>query len=223
MYWRVRERLLDRGIIERGRGRGGSVRLVVLDEQEEDEPDSSPVIPEERLLYEPMKNVIANEWARDKGIKTCYTWITASQGRRETGGRWSRPDITMVARRKYPYYPLVVYDVITFEIKQVNNFDLTAIYEALAHRRLGNHAYLIVHVPSCMRETINDILEIVSLEARRHGIGFIVAEDPRDFETWEEVVESERRDGDPKAICDFLKIQAHADPVTADQIQDVFS
>jgi hypothetical protein len=50
----------------------------------------------ERSLYEPMRRVIAGEWAKDKRFDPLAVEITAQQGRRETGGRFTRPDIVDV-------------------------------------------------------------------------------------------------------------------------------
>lgn len=74
-YWRVRNRLLDEGILITGEGKGGSVRRAV-----------QPVVPDapsassnearnqlleepqqvegEAQLYEPLKGVIEGEWAK---------------------------------------------------------------------------------------------------------------------------------------------------------------
>lgn len=223
-YWTIRDRLVDRGVIETGKGRGGSIHRVVL-EGYADEPETALARHRiaERDLYAPMHNVISNTWARGRGISTSFAWITAAQGRRETGGKWSRPDITMVARRKFPYYPGVVYDVITFEIKPVDGIDLTAVYETVAHQRAATYSYVLVHLPEQDRTTLAEVLTKLADESRRHGVGLIVAEDPGDFSSWEELVEAERHDADPKAVSDYLKVQAQASLEVAEHIQEVFS
>ena len=224
-YWTVRDRLVNRGILDTGRGRGGSVHRVFLatGAGDEDEEVQAAQQLQERDLYAPMCEQISTPWARHRGLSHSYAWITASQGRRETGGRWTRPDITLVARRKFPYYPVVVHDVITFEIKPVHRVDLTAVYEALAHRRVATYAYVLVHIPADQRGSLDEALDVLAAAARRHGIGLVVAEEPGDFSTWEEVVEAERHDADPKGVSDFLKVQAQASVEVAEHIHDVFS
>lgn len=74
-YWRARSRLLAEGRVARGRGRGGSVRLVVDDDTPASAPDDSGAADtsaEEAMyrreldLYEPLRAVVESSWASER-------------------------------------------------------------------------------------------------------------------------------------------------------------
>ncbi|WP_116997341.1 hypothetical protein [Desertimonas flava] len=92
-YRPVRDRLLDLGHVTLGPGRGGTVRRVV--DAGTDAADDEPVVhatveivtARERDLYEPLRKVIATDWARDQRIEPIAVEVADLQGRRDTGGR----------------------------------------------------------------------------------------------------------------------------------------
>lgn len=211
-YWAIRNRLVDRAVLATGRGKGGSVRRLPEDTPEstgDTAAMSSPAAEDlrERALYEPMKQVIDTAWAQDNRLEQHIVEITAHQGARMTGGRWTRPDITLASMRTFAYVPGKHFDVVTFEIKPCDTIDVTAIYEALAHRRAAHRAYALLHVPNERREHLDTLVMEVAAEAKRHGIGLVVANDPADYSTWEELVEAVRHEPDPERLNDFLAQQ----------------
>ena len=54
-------------------------------------------------------------------------------------------------------------------------------------------------------------LEEISVEAKRQGIGIIVATKPDDYEAWDERVEAARVEPDPNKLNDFIAVQV-SDP-----------
>ena len=95
LYWSVRDRLVDSGRLELGRGRGGSVKLVEQVDAALPPADAGEAVPvvavAEAELYEPMANIIKSHWIPDNRFRNSVVEITAKQGRRETGGKWTRP------------------------------------------------------------------------------------------------------------------------------------
>jgi len=207
LYLAVRERLIDDSALSIGRGRGGSVRRVVIAQTPEfdsasprPETDIEGVIddpfPDEKSLYPPMLKVLENRWVKDQPFSNFHVEDTSKGGARRDG-RWSRPDLTVLASTTYTYVPGRHFDVITFEVKHHKAIDVTSVYEALAHRRSATHAYVLAYVPDELLASKEDsYLKEVSEEAARHGIGFIVAGDPNNFDTWDirEVAESVQPD-----------------------------
>lgn len=214
-YWPIRDRLVDLGKLELGRGKGGSVSLVL----EPGPSETSAVletVPETPLpsvlegdLYEPVARVLRGEWARDKRFRNCIVEVTARQGRRDTGGTWTRPDIVVAALRVFAHVPGKFFDLITFELKPLNGIDVTGVFEALSHRRAATQAYLWLHVPSGSESNkdVTATLARISEEARRHGVGLIVGADPVDYSSWDRQLEAVRFEPDPESLNEFIAQQ----------------
>jgi hypothetical protein len=217
VYWLIRDRLVDSGVLVRLKGRGGAVAFV-------GQPQAAPqpiqpvaavqpggmglpgvVQPTERVLYEPVAEVLRGPWARDSRFRHQVVEITASQGRRDTGGTWTRPDVVVAALRIFPFLPGKYLDLITFEIKPSWALDVTGVYEALAHRRAATQSYLWLHCPD--PQQVSDRLERIVEEAERHGIGVIAASDPSNYDTWDQKCTPTRVDPDPELLNDFVAVQ----------------
>lgn len=226
LYWEIRNRLIERGLLSIGRGKGGSVRRVPPPAAQivvpaaaaaggEGVPDPAATVAAleaiafaaERDLYQPMADVIKNSWAQANRLDSLIVEITAAQGSRQTRGKWTRPDITVASLKTYPYVQGRHFDLITFEIKPTDAIDVTVIYEALGHRRASTRAYALLHVPANDRAGSEAVLDEIAIEAKKFGIGLVVAEDPHDFDTWEELVEATRHEPDPERLNDFLATQ----------------
>lgn len=210
-YWEIRDRLVDSGELVLGRGKGGSVRMA---EDSEGEPTGTAPrsVPMEAELYEPMARVIEHHWAKDQRFDRVMVQSTARQGRRDTGGTWTRPDITVAAMTTQPYVPGKHFEVVTFEIKAWNGLDVTAVYEALAHARAATRAYVLAHVPDHVSgpagaDRVENKLARIDEEAKRHGIGFITASEPGDYSTWLERASAEYEPPTPQAMNDLISLQ----------------
>jgi len=213
-YWTVRNSLIDQNVLSVARGRGGLVcRVLPQQPAAADAYQEVPQVPpplREEDLYEPAAAVLNREWPREKRLERWIVHTTARQGRRETGGRWSRPDLVVVTQSVYPYVPGRHFDVITFEVKPTETLDVTAVYEALAHLRAATKAYVLLHVPDAEAGRFADALSEICAEAKKHGIGVIVFNQPGDFAGWEEMVEPHRQEPDPRRLNDFLATQFEA-------------
>ncbi|MGB7795113.1 MAG: hypothetical protein WBL53_02460 [Pseudonocardiaceae bacterium] len=222
-YWAVRDSLVDKGLVVRGRGRGGSVRITEIENSTDtvtvpvavgidsivgtgDQIES--VMRREIELYKPMADVIRQGWARERRASPLAVEVTALQGRRATGGIWSRPDIVSVELKTYAYVPGKYLEVVTFEVKHADAANVQAIYEALAHRRNATHCYVLLYVPKEQSEGwYATIIDDVWAVARSHGIGLIVAAKPDDYETWEELEPAQRVEPDPSRLDEFIATQ----------------
>ncbi len=69
----------------------------------------------------------------------------------------------------------------TFEVKDWWGLDVTAVYEALAHHRASTRSYVLAPIPNASQDDdyTKQYVTRIEEEAERHGIGFIVAEDPQ--------------------------------------------
>ena len=213
-YWEIRKRLISNGRLETGRGKGGSVRLTSeaplpqISDFEDSNSNLENITPRPREsdLYEPMKTVIEDFWCKNESIDHHVVEIIGSQGKIQTGGKWTRPDIVLFAKTTYAHLPKWVFEVITFEIKPSDSTDITAVFEALAHKEAATRSYVITHMPE--GHTNYSVLDKLVDIAAGFGIGVIRAFDPGDWTTWETLVEAKRSEPDPKKLNDFIATQA---------------
>lgn len=211
-YWEVRQILLNEGLIERGRGKGGSVRLASVDTKQAD-PDIVLVdqpTSRELNLYEPFAKTLDDRYAKEEGLEDHFTQITALQGRRITGGKWTRPDVTLVAVRSFEFMPGKYLEVISFEVKPSVASALEGVFEALAHSVFAHRSYLAVQVPDSYSKNPSQDLERTSAECARHGIGLYTFTDARDFDTFDPLQDAVRKNPDPSKVNEFIATQIDA-------------
>lgn len=227
-YWNVHTELLDAGLIVKGRGYGGTVILVVPDDAQEarlsaaalplkeiasvteelvEASNEAAAQPETREidLYKPTLAQLQKNWPQDKKLLHGVFEITASQGRRETGGSWSRPDLVAVGLRKFEYLPDRVLEIYSFEVKAEYDVSIKGVLEALAHREASTRAYVVFHTNGKEWDDFPEAQRIEQLAAR-HGVGVIVASDISNFDDgWDERVTATRSNADPEVLDSFIK------------------
>jgi len=206
LYWRVRERLLNEGVVQKGRGRGGSVSLTKVEEAEE-----QPEYQAEKDLYDPASKVIQDPFLSDldlatMGDRNSLVEITANQGGKKTAGKWTRPDITAVVVRKFKHQPVKALDVLTFEVKAKDGLAIDAVYEALSHSKVATFAYLLIYIPSEDFDAHPDRPRVEEA-CTMHGIGLIIAADIASFSEWETRIAAKRLTPDPGETDRFIDVQ----------------
>ena len=212
LYYKAEQELFDEGHIERCLDRKGGIKLVQRgDSQSQIDPESNDSTAEESLRkekdhYALVVRQIKEHWTEERSVKHVYVAKTADQGARKTGGRWSRPDITLCTVSKWIFSPRPEGEVRTIEVKLFDKLDIIGVYEALAHKSCSHYSYLmIVDFP---KEGLNpdqrqDFDKIMGA-ADRHGIGIITVPDSNNLSTWEFLLEPTRSDAAPQQINDFL-------------------
>jgi hypothetical protein len=224
-YFRVRNPLVEKGVLAIGRGRGGSVRRV---QAAAFDPASAKVsaaatgasarnpsagAASEISLYEPIARVLRKEWALDERLplETLCVEITGKQGGRPTGGTWTRPDITAISVRTFPHILGKFVDVWTFEVKPVDALDVTGIFEAAAHARSATRSYALLQVSKDLDPDKDPLIKRCEDEARRLSVGLVTFVVPDDFETWTTLVRAPQLNTDPELLEDFISGQLPAD------------
>ncbi|MBE7192747.1 MAG: hypothetical protein INR66_09690 [Gordonia polyisoprenivorans] len=199
-YARAREGLLDKQLVIKGVGRGGTLRRTAPGDDNISEPGPEPA------LYASLRDTLETAWSENRGLRPLACETTAFGGRRRTGGRWTRPDLVVVGFRHFELVP-PRFELITFEVKKVTNVDVLAVYEALSHSRAATHAYTLFQIPDAVLDAKADQLNAVVSVAAEHGIGVITAEDLSDFETWDERQPADFLSSDPIRMNAFLQEQ----------------
>jgi hypothetical protein len=172
-------------------------------------PTAPPARLPEAELYDPVAEVLRKQWARDLRFRSHVVEVTARQGRRDTGGTWTRPDIVTAALRVFPHVPGKFFDLITFELKPFDGIDVTAVFEALSHRRAATQAYVWLPVPAGEESNpdLVALLKRIEEEASRHGVGMIVGADPSDYSSWDLRLRAARFEPDPESLNEFIAQQ----------------
>ena len=218
-YTKITNELIDLGILIIDGSRSGSVCLasairnadLLEDALAEDLATRIDTqYKSERELYPKIKRVLETRWKQDEGLQNLLVEITASQGARATGGKWSRPDITVVAVQVYDLLPGKYLDVITFEIKPEGSWDVAAVFEAASHSKAATRSFLAIHVPRDATSIV-DALELLIDECERFGVGLMTFQDPADFESYATHVEAVRRIPSPHLLNRFLTTQLSED------------
>lgn len=157
----------------------------------------------ERDLYDPIYSSIRDKWAVERGYDRFVCEPSHSKGSAPTGGKFSRPDITLVGVKAYVHLPGRYFEVVTFEVKASYDVNVLGVLEALAHREAAHRSYAIFHVSSEGFDETENSDRVESL-AEKHGIGLVLAEDPADVNTWEFRVEAKRNEPDPERLDSFI-------------------
>lgn len=203
-YWAIRDSLIADGRIKMGRGKGGAVYLVNVTEPQPT-PHASTKYKNEADLYGPIHKTIADSWVKNYGIEDFISQVTAQQGSRNTGGKWTRPDISLFAVRIYPFIPGKSVELITFELKPLYAFGVEGVFETASHSAFAHRSYLMLHVPKDYDD--EDVLGRLDKESERFGVGFLTFEEPTDWDTFNIRVEAKLTTPDPSELCSFINVQ----------------
>lgn len=208
-YWNLRDALVDDGKIGLGRGKGGSVRRLSESPEVElqvatDQDVAQQPYKVESDLYEPFHETIRHYYVKDYRLKDYVSEITAHGGGKYTGGKWTRPDLTLVAVKMFQYIPGKTLEVITFELKRAEWWGVEGVYETAAHSSFAHSSYLCIHAPTVIPSSDQDRLE---REAQRFGVGLILFENPKDWDTFDVRVDPEYKFPDPEETNRFISIQ----------------
>jgi len=124
-----------------------------------------------------------------------------------TGGKWTRPDLTLLAVRSYSFIPGKRLEVITFEVKPNLEQALEGVFEACAHSAFANLAFLAVDISgySHAEQELPD--DRIFQECKRLGIGYMTFTDPADYDTFDIAVSASFMQPDPDEVDRFITTQ----------------
>ncbi len=200
-YWEIRNDLIEKGDISTGKGKGGSVyRSLGIAK------GTKAKSTKESDIYESFFQTINKSWVKQNDIKEFQAEITAAQGRRKTGGKWTRPDITLVAVRNFAFIPEKILEVVTFEIKPSFDTDVSGVFETAAHSVFAHKSYLAILISDENQMEFEEFQRLERL-CKKFGIGLIVFSDPANWTTFDERIEPERKSPDPSDVNSFIRTQ----------------
>lgn len=204
-FWKSRNDLIDAGKLSKGRGKGGSVYLPEVLQRETKKDDSKKPRIKENELYDPFMRVVKEFWVKDNDIDEYLISNTSNQGKKKTGGRWTRPDVTLISIKNYQYVYGKIMEVITFEIKPEDNYGVESVFETASQSVFAHKSFLCIHLSNGKPET--EEFDRIIRQCDLFGVGLIVFEQPDDWETYETVVDPKRKEPDPYEVNSFIKQQ----------------
>lgn len=209
-YWTAEQSLVDEQRIERRRGRNGGIYLLPP-AQSAPRASLDPEFVAESTFYPGLLQTMLANWTQQPGYTHVFGAITATSGRRQTGGRWSRPDLVICTVSDWLFSSRPEGDVRTIEVKRYEALDVLGVYEALSHKARAHYAYLlIVDFPAELTSAQESDFEVILSAASKHGIGVITVAKADDWETWAFELDPHRSDADHQAINDLLYDQVPA-------------
>lgn len=119
-------------------------------------------------------------------------------------GKWTRPDLTLVALQRLPIQRRLDLEVFSFELKRAGDSNVDSVFEAVAHTRYAHYAYLAWHLP---RNHIVPPTKQADVEAncRAHGIGLIVFTDPEMPSSYTILLAPSRKSPHPVDVEHYLE------------------
>jgi transcriptional regulator with XRE-family HTH domain len=204
-YLRVKKSLINKGSIQTGRGRGGSVsRVQLVVPRREAQRGKSSTRVKEKDLYPIFKRAL-EAWVQDQGWTDFFIEHKPSQGKKNTGGMWTRPDFVVVGHKKYEYTPGTVRDIETFEVK-TTEFSVDAVFETASHSRFATKSYLAIE-RGADSDADDALLARTEAECQRFGIGLVLFGRDTDPTSWDWRVEAIRKEPDPQDVETFIAKQ----------------
>lgn len=120
------------------------------------------------------------------------------------GGKWTRPDLTLVSVRKLAIQRRLDLELFSFELKRSDDSNVDSVFEAVAHTRYAHYAYLAWHQPR--NHTIPATKQAdVEANCRAHGIGLIVFSDPDMPSSYEILLAPCRKQPHPADVEAYLE------------------
>lgn len=170
-YGEIRKSLLEEGVVESYRCRGGGIRLTKKGEKNIPKDESGPqsTVDNEKDLYVPLVQYLVRQSEEDETSS-----IALNTANLRSKGKWQNPDVTQIAIENYPYLGKSEVIVSTFEVKQWGRWDVGAVFESASHRRFSHEAAVVLEWPKRADFSLSDPtykLDDISRECRRFGLG----------------------------------------------------
>ncbi len=201
-YFSARDILLREGRVGVQRGQGGQVFLLP-EIAAPKAPAEPPGLWAESQLMDPLRTYLEGPFKKGLDLPegaACIVQDTSAMGDRL--GRWSRPDFIVVSAMNFKIMPGAQIDVHSFELKTASGATELAVYEALAQTRFTHFGHLVVHLPDGSKNETR--LIDIEKQCEQHGIGLIRMRDPKDPDSFEIMLDPERKSTLPAIVEGFL-------------------
>jgi len=203
LYFAARNLLLNKDRVGRLRGQGGQL-FALSSGEAKGQSAVDKVLWAERALMKPLENYLNGVFLKGLDLPDDgHAIVLDTSSRGPQRGQWARPDYILVTAMRFKLLPGSQIDVHSFELKTETGGTVQAVHEALAQTRSTHFGHLVWHLPERSKEEAR-LLEI-SKHCDEHGIGLIRMREPARAESYEILVDPERKTTPPIAIEGFLE------------------
>ncbi len=160
----------------------------------------------ERAYYQSCLKQIEKLW-KSEGFEEADFFVEETAHKdSKIAGRWTRPDLTLVSFKKFPWTIGSEFDVVTFEVKRPDSSDVLATFEALSHSSAATKSYVVFTLSKKKWAKMNRAqADRVIEECSRLGVGLIFVENPLDDAKVVHELPAERREIDHSKCSSFLE------------------
>lgn len=160
----------------------------------------------EENFYKAINYSIYNLWKKEKFQENEYYIENTSRVDSKIAGPWTRPDLTLVSYRRYPWTIGEEFDVVSFEVKKPETSNVLAVFEALSHRTAATRSYAVFPIDENTWESSDPAQAArVRDECSKHGVGLILVEKIFENPTAKHVIRAQRNEIDHEKCSDFLQ------------------
>ncbi len=164
-YAKIKQELLNENIVERARGQGGGVRLTKKGDKLTSLPSAKSSVPNEQALYAPFVALLESESSENEEPA-----LVVDTSALRKSGKWSNPDVTKIAVRKFPIQKTHKILVTTYELKQWKRWNIDSVFEAASQRRFAHESY--VALEWAKSENVIGLEDLVAV-CSRFGVGLL--------------------------------------------------
>lgn len=128
---------------------------------------------------------------------------------KKLSGKWSTPDFSLLCAHKFLHMPGSQVEIVSIEVKHTaKQFDVSCVYEALAHTRVSAYTVLFFYDPphdSALTKSSGAILENIKEECARQGVGLVISNYPTDSDCWSYLVPVRLHSPDKRRVDAFIE------------------
>jgi hypothetical protein len=229
-FTRVRDSLVGVNVIKRlPYGRGGRLELTTVDLSFLTEAEEELAPGRERALYAPLvpivDSLIESQYVDALPVdEDCvHVYRTAEQGARDTGGRLTRADLTVLVNLRLPSLGPWL-DIHAVEVKPYWSIGRDGLYEAAAQAAMQrcSHSWLVAYIPGpqvsladASRTKAESALALIrgplSEEAEELGLGLAVVASLRADSPAEIIRQPRRQVLNPSRVDEMLGVLGSAE------------
>jgi hypothetical protein len=180
------------GVFSVKTGQGGGLTLRSLLEKE---VSVYPLI--EKHLADWIKSAIySDKGTTEKRLKCTH--------KNKLSGKWSTPDFSLICVHKFLHLSQKAVEIVTVEVKHAKiQFDVSCVYEALAHTRVSSYGILFFYKPISLKLDDSVLGEIKS-ECARLGLGLVISDYPSSVADWTLLIPAKKQAPDMQRVDLFI-------------------